>query len=357
MPAETYLIVTRQTDEQHAGSKARQDIERIAAAQNVKAFVFNGNATGAGRLRAKLMLAWQGVGNWLKLLFKIESGATVLMQYPPLPVKSAYFAYYLMPVISRIKKVRFVAIIHDLNSARNVFGSVGVFCDEKLLRRFDAIVCHNDEMKLFLQQKGYGSKEIVCLGLFDYLTSAPLKHAQTHESSVIVAGNLSAEKSGYLNDFLKQSQDRIKVHLYGPDFEHTANHSNVIYHGSYPPDELPSVLDGAYGLVWDGDRTDTCAGAFGEYQRLNNPHKVSLYLSSGIPVIIWDQAALKDLIVDNHLGVAIPSLDALPAVLGGISGQEYGMMCENVARQAILLRNGTYTAQAIETVRAKGKPS
>ena len=62
-------------------------------------------------------------------------------------------------------------------------------------------------------------------------------------------------------------------------------------------------LFGSFGLVWDGMSSETCKGSFGEYLRINNPHKTSLYLASGIPVIIWSKAALAEFIEKNKCGI------------------------------------------------------
>ena len=67
---------------------------------------------------------------------------------------------------------------------------------------------------------------------------------------------------------------------------------NVKYCGQYKPEELPEKLEGGFGLVWDGDDLGACTGVFGEYMKYNNPHKTSLYLASGLPVIIWEKAAM-----------------------------------------------------------------
>ena len=54
--------------------------------------------------------------------------------------------------------------------------------------------------------------------------------------------------------------------------------------------------------------SETCKGSFGEYLRINNPHKTSLYLASGIPVIIWSKAALAEFIEKNKCGITVDSL-------------------------------------------------
>lgn len=61
--------------------------------------------------------------------------------------------------------------------------------------------------------------------------------------------------------------------------------------------------------------TETCSGSYGKYLRINNPHKVSLYIAAGIPVVIWKEAALCSLIEENALGFGISSLDELEEAL------------------------------------------
>ena len=60
-------------------------------------------------------------------------------------------------------------------------------------------------------------------------------------------------------------------------------------------------MDQNFGLVWDGTSLDGCNGRYGEYLKFNNPHKTSLYLSCGIPVIIWKEAALADFVEEHKV--------------------------------------------------------
>lgn len=62
--------------------------------------------------------------------------------------------------------------------------------------------------------------------------------------------------------------------------------NGVKYKGAYPPSELGKQL--TQNLAWYGmEIVEECNGIYGEYMQYNNPHKFSLYLSLGIPVIIW----------------------------------------------------------------------
>lgn len=113
---------------------------------------------------------------------------------------------------------------------------------------------------------------------------------------------------------------------------------------------LPQKLTQNFGLVWDGPDVNSCTGPYGEYMRYNDPHKVSLYLSSGIPVIIWREAALANFIQQNNLGILIDDLTELDKVLDHLSAEEYAAMKENVVNFSGRLRGGHYIKQAMKNI-------
>ena len=103
--------------------------------------------------------------------------------------------------------------------------------------------------------------------------------------------------------------------------------------------------------MWDGNSIQTCASVFGEYLRVNNPHKTSLYLAAGIPVIIWAEAALAEFVSENECGITITSLEGLSARLKNVSEEEYENLKKNAARVGEKLRKGYYTQKAISQVK------
>jgi hypothetical protein len=184
------------------------------------------------------------------------------------------------------------------------------------------------------------------LGIFDYLDPKN-SHAKTGlTKNVVIAGNLSLEKSAYLSS-LKKHQD-VDFNLYGINFKDSCKGENVHYQGAFKPDELADNLEGSFGLIWDGDSDETCAGLYGNYLRYNNPHKTSLYLSAGLPVIIWEDAALADFVLKNHVGLTIKSLDEISEKRKQISKLEYENMLKNVEKIAKRLKTGAYLKEALE---------
>lgn len=61
--------------------------------------------------------------------------------------------------------------------------------------------------------------------------------------------------------------------------------------------------------MWDGDGINGCSGNTGEYLRYNNPHKLSLYMVSGLPVVIWSKAAEAEFVINNNVGVVVDDIN------------------------------------------------
>ena len=109
-------------------------------------------------------------------------------------------------------------------------------------------------------------------------------------------------------------------------------------------------MDQNFGLVWDGTSLDGCNGRYGEYLKFNNPHKTSLYLSCGIPVIIWKEAALADFVEEHKVGITLNSLADLDKVLMETSADDYEIMRTNAMKLAQKLRRGEFIIRAVKTL-------
>jgi hypothetical protein len=78
-----------------------------------------------------------------------------------------------------------------------------------------------------------------------------------------------------------------------------------------------------------------------------------MYLAHGLPVIIWRQAAVADIIVDNGLGIAIDSLDQIDDAIRSISDQDLAQMLHNVGQFGKLIRDGWFTRQGLQAAEMK----
>lgn len=250
-----------------------------------------------------------------------------------------------IPFLRSIKEkgVQLIFLLHDLDSLRGVEGNG----ERQFLETADVLIAHNQVMAEYLCERGYGDKAIRTLGLFDYLAQDVSPLCNTGDPrEVVVAGNLTPHKAGYVYR-LDQLDSKVRFRLYGPNYQEGAPQAGVKYCGQYPPEQLPQVLRGGFGLVWDGDQVENCSGVFGSYLKYNNPHKTSLYLACGLPVIVWDQSAIAEYVVEHHLGFAVRSLEELPRRLQRMSREEYDALCQGASEMGERLRRGDMLCRAL----------
>ena len=87
--------------------------------------------------------------------------------------------------------------------------------------------------------------------------------------------------------------------------------------------------------------------------RYNNPHKVSLYIVSKLPVIMWKEAALADFVVKNHLGIVVDNLLELPRYLEQVTTEEYAEMKTSLEVYSDRLRSGYFTIKALDKAESR----
>lgn len=317
-----------------AGNKARTDIEAIMASLGYRNLALKQSVSHGGLKHFVRNLA--GV---IKECSTIRPGDIVVLQYP----LKKYFS--LVCHISHARGAKVIALIHDLGSFRRK-----ALTEEKEIRRLsnaDLIIAHNAAMRRWLERRGCTAK-VTELGIFDFLNHS--RPAENHEPGanykVVYAGNLQRRKNSFLYSIKPQGWSMV---LYGNGFEasEAAGSENIDYRGFANPSDLIKDAGGDFGLVWDGDSTRECSGAYGEYLRVNNPHKTSLYIRCGLPVIIWKEAALAPFIVEHGLGLAIGSLEELDTLLPSVTPEQYSRMRKNVLDMAERLANGKFAGAAL----------
>ena len=336
--------------EKNAGSKARNDVETILISE------------GYEGLELK-------VENWYKMNFfkaqqhkyratksvfdQLGIGDELVIQFPII-----HHTFFISQLIKQAQKrgAKFYLLIHDIETLRHAAGSEvkfrhkvrNYFQEKKALMSVDGIIVHNEIMKKVLVGQGVPADKMVSLEIFDYLIpNFAEKPNLQKDQPIIVAGNLNPAKSGYLYNL----PDQPAYNLYGVGYDESRALKNTTYFGSFMPDDLPAALEGSFGLVWDGDSSETCQGSYGNYLRFNNSHKASLYLASGFPLIVWKESALAHFVLDKQCGLAVDSLHDLQKVLDDLTLQDYKELSEQARKVGAALRDGAYLKAALSKLK------
>ena len=328
-----YYLKEFYAKENHAGSKARLDAEKIMLEEGYQPFFQNNDSNP----------------------ITLTENDVLILQFPLLwhSLKTL-----ILTKLLRKRKFKAYLLIHDIESLRN--RSIKSFQDVKyailhflqnktVLERVDGIIAHNDKMKAVLVQLGIPEEKIISLEIFDYLIPDYEVKKTYEKRTVLLAGNFDIKKAKYA----RQLPDNPEFSIFGINFEEEKLPQNVHYKGAFSPEELPYYLEGGFGLVWDGDSPYTCSGMFGEYLKMNNPHKASLYLASGFPIIVWRQSALSDFVTKNNCGILVDSLFEIAERLDSISNDEYEELIRNSKKIGDNIRNGHYLKVALEKCERK----
>lgn len=338
-----YLLSKNYKETTYAGNKAKTDIEAILRHMGLEL---------AGLEQTRYSNPVRGffrtLFSVLKVPFTLHKRDVVVVQYP-------FKKYYkLICRLAHMRGASVVTVIHDLGCFRRK--RISPKREIRLLNHSDYIVAHNQIMAQWLHDNGCRAK-ISSLGIFDYLARATPQPQPDHfkPAEIIYAGSLRKRKNAFLYDWLNNLSPDSQIHvtLYGGDFEqqHLNADAQVDYKGFVAYEQLIASACVHFGLVWDGDSVDCCSGNFGEYLRINNPHKASLYLRCGIPVIVWNQSAIRHIINDFHAGIAVESLNDLPAILAKMTAEEYQTLRQGACRLGSLIAQGHFIQQALLSFR------
>lgn len=324
-----------------AGNKAKSDYEDIAASLGARNLGL-ARSYGGNKI-AGFLLNLVGI---VKASLLLRRGDRLFLQYP---VKK-YFTFLCR--VARLRGAETMVLIHDLGSCRRKKLSV-----EQEIRRLSYaghVIATNQRMACWLKEHGLKG-DIQALGLHDYLSPAPLPKQPISSSDrhvrVVYAGSLSMKKNAF---FVKISQElkdfRLIVYGNRDGLAGLTENPNIEWHDFLESDEFIRTVRADFGLVWDGDSMDTCSGAWGEYLRLNTPHKASFYLRAGLPLIVWKESAIAPIIENEGIGFAVSSLSEIPQRLSTLTAADLQHMKQQAAHMAKRINEGQFLSQALSSI-------
>lgn len=277
----------------------------------------------------------------IKGLILIPTKGILFIQYPT----KKY--YVLLCRVAHLKNTRVISLIHDLGSFRRK--RISIEQEIGRLNHSDFIIATNQKMTDWLTDNKVKAK-IDSLGVWHFLSKDERKPEfrldNNSSYSICYAGALNRRKNAFLYEFIPYPRN-FTLNIYGDTFD-IADTANFQCKGYIDSDIFIQTNNDDFGLVWDGDSMDECSGSFGAYLKYNTPHKVSFYIKSHLPVIIWKQAALAPFIEENNIGIAIDSLTEINGILSSMTPEDYNEMKRNVIEMSKKLQAGFYLKQAID---------
>lgn len=329
-----FIISTDVQKAKNAGYKAKKDIINILS-DFTPLYI-------PSKMRIFNTINYLTVG-MKKLIQPIRENDEVIVQFP---IEGFYSLSILwMEELYRqlvSKKAKIITLVHDLDGLRYE-NEKKKQNDISILNQSTTIIVHSEEMKQWLKESGI-IRPMVVLELFDYLSDAKMVSAEKMKKKIVFAGNLNK------SPFLKR-EISFDLDVFGPCCFVEELPDNVHYCGSLNPNKLTKYIENyAFGLVWDGESLNEITGNTGRYLKYNVPHKFSLYLASGLPVITWKEAAIAKIIKKYDLGIVVSSLNEVPGKLHQLTEERYGEIRENVCVIQNKILAGEYIKEALRKV-------
>ena len=324
-------------------NKAKQDIDEICQGEGFTNLTrHNFGRGGVGRFLTKLVSV-------TSILCHLKKGDMLFLQYP---MKKFY---YMACLFAKIKGAYVVTVIHDLGAFRR--HKLTSKHENSRLSKTDFLIVHNPTMREYLINHGFRGG-VHCLQIFDYLSPSPIRDLDVSQVTlpetsqrpwiIVYGGHLGRWRNAFLYK-IPAIMDGWEMDLYGRGFEADFNACpSLRYHGFKAGDEFIAQVEADFGLVWDGDSIDECTGDWGEYLRINDPHKTSFYLRAGIPVIVWSQAAMAPFIIDQKVGFCVDSLSQISDRLAKLSIEDYREMRKNALAMGRRLSEGYYIKEGLK---------
>lgn len=274
-----------------------------------------------------------------RLLQKIKRGDVVFIQ----DFHLEHMQYIATQSLARQAKVVF--LVHDIQSIR-----YGIETKEvEQLNNASLLLVHTQAMAEKLQAIGV-TTPMRTITVFDYYSTDPIQptgETIKRKKEIVFAGNLT--KSEFISALAKAKSNRdVKFRFYGflGNVEPATN-SLFCYCGVFQPAKTGRIK-GGWGLIWDGNSINTCSGDYGKYLRYNSSHKTSLYISCGMPIIVWRRSAMAEWVLKENIGIVVPNLHNLEKRIAAISEEDYMQMVHNVQNIGQRLRRGEFLKEQIK---------
>ncbi len=310
----------------NGGTKAKRDAATIL--EKAGWTIFDTSVSGSRTARARQLL-----GHVLKLL-TLRRSSLFFVQFPLYTGKGNLF---LAEII--LRRYRTVVLLHDVERLRPDMRQIS---RENLIEHAEAIIS-TGSLQNRLSRKA-GKLHSTKLEAWDYLVEPEFQPCRwSARGKILLAGSLHPAKLTWL---YRSDVRRPALLLYGNDYKPGQTKFGDEYRGPFDASNFKANEDIGWGLVWDGSKVDSVDTA-DDYERVNQPHKVSLYLACGLPLIVWNEAAIAAFVTENRCGVTVSSLGEIEQVLVGLSDDECGTLRENAVRLGQKAREGAYLRQAL----------
>ncbi|GAB2026032.1 sugar transferase [Lactovum odontotermitis] len=242
--------------------------------------------------------------------------------------------------LRRKPNVKLVALVHDVTPwmyAQDYEPLKDFFLSQ--LRKFDLLLTANEKMSKRLEEDKVTVPSFP-MQLWDFRYQGPLKE-KTFKKQLNFLIHRGLKEIDYRAaaplKIYSQNKENDKFKFLGSVEFQTIKNSN----------ELPSLLEGGFGLVNAQNFKDFTNYDYNDYYGYVNSKRLSLYLAAGLPVIVPSNSPQAELVRSRKLGLVLDNLNEIDHLLLNLTEQDYSAMLEAVKPWQEAVSTGFFTKRAL----------
>lgn len=269
------------------------------------------------------------------LFSQVKSGDIVLFPFP-LYILAPNFQKESIDYLKKLKNVKLIAFVLDLHTwlYNGDYNPKTDFLLEQL-RAFDFLIVPTKKFAHRLK-KDEVLTPMLSFDFLDFIYGGPIQTKRWQRKIYIASGRPI---------ILKNYQGKTDITVIGSSNSEREN-IKVLPHRKAI--ELPQIFDGGFGAVDLINNVTTNLGNYDwdGYSAYTSPSKLSLYLASGLPVLVRSDSAVSSLIEKAGIGLVVDDLNEVDHLFENMTEKVYQQMLENVAPYQRAVSTG-YFAQRV----------
>lgn len=255
---------------------------------------------------------------------------------------------YLSFVFFKLKKCTVVDFLEDVDFLRNNYSDIKIKHCIKTMNSCKCVISQNAKMSKELRRRGLLSKTFE-LNILDFLSDVVGTSKERNigtKWSVCYGGNLSSFQSGFI--FKLPYFSSVIFNIYGPNLPSKDLPQGCKFRGTFDAENCVGNISGDWGLVWNGnnifvDENDKKS----TYYNYVCPHKLSMYILCGMPVIVYKKSAMANFVIQNKCGIVVNDLKNLDKELSKVNEKMYQELKDGTLKIANQIAVGNYTSDVI----------
>lgn len=274
------------------------------------------------------------------IVASVSSGDIVIFQFPTW--NEIHFDEAFVRHLGAYRDLKKIFFIHDVPPLmfENGLGGLGRYI--ALFNQADLLIVSSQNMADFLYVNGLTVKKTVIQEMWDLPVSIDQTVIPKFQKRISFAANVTSIDRPFVRSW---NHNTVELSVTADVGEYEwAKGRNIGFLGWFNQDELlVNALrrNGGFGLLWHDSPW------WVEYMKLNASYKLGIYLAAGIPLIVSNSKAEKDIILRKNLGIVVDSLDEAVEKVEHMTEEEYNQMVNCVEKYGYLIREGYFTKKIL----------